>query len=227
MTMSGGPQGDEAGPRQEGIWEDTPASGLAEGGPAEGGSMPRLTRRLTSTERIPGPGGLLYADLPNRIMALVLDLIVLILVGLVLAWLFGGLVTEAGALDSPGGQLDVVAFLLVMLLETIASAAYFIGLWMFAGATLGMRLLGLRIGDEADGRPLGPRQAVVRWLLIGVPVVLAAAAVFVPNTIGLILGALGGAWLLLLLYTMVQSPTKQGLHDRLAHTILVRARRTA
>ena len=46
-------------------------------------------------------------------------------------------------------------------------------------------------------------------------------------TIGLILGALGVAWMLLLLYTMAQSATKQGLHDRYAKTIVVKARRRA
>ena len=32
-------------------------------------------------------------------------------------------------------------------------------------------------------------------------------------------------WMLAVLYTMAQSPTKQGLHDRYARTILVKARR--
>ena len=48
-----------------------------------------------------------------------------------------------------------------------------------------------------------------------------------PNTIGLILGAMGVAWMLLLLYTMAQSPSRQGLHDRYAHTIVTKARRRA
>ncbi len=48
---------------------------------------------------------------------------------------------------------------------------------------------------------------------------------YVPSTIALILAGFGLVWLLLLLYGMAQSPTKQGLHDRLAHSIVVRARR--
>ena len=50
-------------------------------------------------------------------------------------------------------------------------------------------------------------------------------AVYVPDAIGLILAAVGLAWMVLLLYTMAQSPSKQGLHDRIAHTIVVHARR--
>lgn len=220
MTTSGVPQSEDDAPRQEGIWQESP-----EPDATHQGSVPGLTRRLTSTERTPGPGGLLHADVPNRVMALVLDAILLSAVGLVLAWLFGGLVTLPGAIDASGGGLDVVPFLLVMALEFVISAAYFVGLWTASGATLGMRLLGLRIGDETDGRPLRRRQAGIRWALLGIPVTLAAAAVFVPNVIGLILGALGTAWLLGLLYTMAQSPTKQGLQDRLAHSMLFKAQR--
>jgi uncharacterized RDD family membrane protein YckC len=90
-----------------------------------------------------------------------------------------------------------------------------------------MGLLSLRVGDEGDGRLISWRQSAVRWLLLGIPALLASLAVYVPNTIGLILGGLGLLWLLLLLYTMAQSPAKQGLHDRYAHTIVIRARRRA
>ncbi len=88
-----------------------------------------------------------------------------------------------------------------------------------------MRLLGLRVGTETDGRPLDPRHAIVRWLVVGIPALLVSLALYVPNTIALILAGLGLAWLLLLLYTMVQGSAKQGLHDRLARSIVVRSRR--
>lgn len=229
MTSSGTPQADDGGLEQEGIWDDAPvgeATGRAEAGaedPAAG--TPAITRRLTSTEHMPGPAGLFFADVPNRIMALVIDVILLSLTGFVLAWLLGGLVTEPGAIDSTGGELDLVAFVLVLVLQLAISMAYFAGLWTLTGATVGMRLLGLRVGDEGAGQGIRPRAAVVRWLILGLPSFLASLAVYVPNTIGLILGAMGVAWLLILLYTMVQSPARQGLHDRYAHTIVVKARR--
>ena len=228
MTSSGAPRGDDPELEQEGIWEDPPSTDAAAAPVAERASNgARLAQRLTSTEHTPGPGGLLYADVPNRIMALVLDIIVLSVLGFVLAWLFGGLVTSPGAIDSSGGELDIAAFLVVLLLQLGISFAYFGSLWTLAGATFGMRLLGLRIGDESDGRRIEPRQSGVRWLLLGIPSLLSSLALYVPNTIGLILGALGVAWMLLLLYTMAQSPTKQGLHDHYAHTILTKARRRA
>ena len=231
MTASGAPQGDHPGLEQEDIWKPPPDAAAADpsGVPAERSSSASggLTSRLTSTAHTPGPVGLLYADVPNRIMALIIDIIALSVIGFGLAWLFGGLVSEPGALDSAGGQLDIVAFLIVLVLQLALSFAYFGGLWTRVGATAGMRLLALRIGDESDGRAITWRQALIRWLILGIPALLSSLAVYVPNTIGLILGALGVVWLLLLLYTMAQSPTRQGLHDRYAHTILVRVRRKA
>lgn len=224
MTASGSPRGDDAEPEQEGIWEG-PRPGAEPDAPAS----PRdaLASRLTSTAYTPGPAGLLYADVPNRVMALILDIILLSIVGFVLAWLFGGLVTQPGALDSAGGELDLVAFVIVLLLQLAVSFGYFGGSWTLFGATPAMRMLSLRIGHESDGGAVSWRGSFVRWLFLGLPALLASLTVYVPNAIGLILGGLGVVWLLGLLYTMAQSPTKQGLHDRYAHTILVKSRRRA
>jgi len=221
MTVPGATSGDDTGPEQEAVRDErSPAMPAASERASRG-----LAQGITSTERVAGPAGLLLADVPNRIMALVIDIILLSGVGLVLAWLFGGLVSEPGALDSPGGELKVLAFLVVLLLQLAVSAAYFAGAWVLFGATAGMRLLGLRVGTETDARPLGPRHALVRWLIVGIPALLVSLAFYVPNTIALILAGLGVAWLLLLLYTMVQGSTKQALQDRLARSIVVRARR--
>ncbi len=232
MTTSGLPQGDDPGPEQEAIWEETPGDGVPEdeavvAAGVGAGSSRGLTRTITSTARTPGPAGLYLADVPNRIMALVIDIIVLSLVGFALAWLFGGLVSEPGAIDAPGGELDLLAFLVVLVLQLGISLAYFAGLWTYAGVTVGMRLLGLRIGDERDGSPLILRHSLVRWLIVGIPALLTSLVVYVPSAVGLILAVVGMAWLLFLLYTIAQSPSKQGFHDRYAHTILVRARRRA
>jgi uncharacterized RDD family membrane protein YckC len=227
MTASGTPPTDD-GLEQEGIWDDASAaepSATDDAAETPATGVPGLTRRLTSTEPEPGPAGLLYADVPNRIMALIIDVIVLSVVGAALASVLGGVVTEAGAIDSAGGELDVAAFIILLVLQLALSFVYFVSLWTLAGATVGMRLLSLRVGDAGDGRHVSWRAAAVRWLFLGVPSLLASLAVYVPNPIGLILGALGLTWMLALLYTMAQSPAKQGLHDRFAHTIVIKARR--
>lgn len=224
MTASGTPQGDDTGLEQEGIWDEPRPAADAQ---SSGAAADRLASRLTSTARTPGPGGLLYADVPNRILALILDVIALSVIGFALSWLLGGLVAEPGALDSAGGELDITAFVIVTILQLVVSFGYFAACWSQLGRTPGMQLLGLRIGDESDGHRISWRQAFIRWLLLGLPALLSSLVVYVPNVIGLILGALGLVWLLALLYTMAQSPTKQGLHDRYARTILVKARRHA
>ncbi len=231
MTMSGAPKSDDPGLEQEGIWEE-PQDARSDASRERDADAPDtraggLTSRLTSTALTPGPDGLVYADVPNRIIALIIDIIVLVVIGVVLAWLFGGLVTEPGAIDSAGGELDIVAFIIVLVLQLGVSFAYFAGAWTLLGTTVGMRLLGMRIGDEDDGSRISWQRSLVRWLLLGIPALLSSLAVYVPNFVGLILWALGVAWLVLLLYTMAQSPTKQGLHDRYAHTILIKARRRA
>lgn len=227
MTASGAPKDDDPGLEQEGIWEEPAVAAAASSTDANRGASGAggLTSRLTSTARLPGPAGLVYADLPNRIIALIIDVIVLSVTGFVLAWLFGGLVSEPGALDSAGGELDITAFLIVLVLQLAVSFAYFGGSWTLVGFTAGMWLLGLRIGDEIDGERIGWPRSLVRWLLLGIPALLSSLAVYVPSFLGVILWALGVVWLALLLYTIAQSPTKQGLHDRYARTILVRARR--
>ena len=94
-------------------------------------------------------------------------------------------------------------------------------------ATVGMKLLGMQIGHEADGRTIDNNQAMVR---IG--------AMFGPGFVAGILTAfaLGLAtlayfvafvWFLALLYTTAKSPTHQGLHDQYAHTMVVKSARRA
>jgi uncharacterized RDD family membrane protein YckC len=173
------------------------------------------------------------AELPDRIIAFVLDVIALAVVGMLLAIIvggvFGGLVsggeTVGGSLDSPGGDLNIGAFVIVGIVAVAISFAYFTYSWVVLRSTPGMRLLGLRIGDERDGHPISWDQALVRWLIVGVAATLVTFAVYVPSLLGLLLAALGFGWLLVLLYSMTRSPTKQGLHDRTARTILVRATR--
>lgn len=235
MTPSGPPQGNEAEFAQEEV-RDSSLAGVESGGdrapagprpsPGPPGQASRgLTQNITSTTRTPGPAGFYYADVPNRIIALIIDVIVLGVLGLLLAQLLGGLLNRPGALDASGGGLNVIPFLIVMLLELGISFLYFGYLWVTLRATVGMKLLGLQIGDEADARSIRWNQAVIRWLIVGIASMLTSTAAFVPSLVGMILTVVGATWLLMLLYGIAQSPTKQGLHDRYAHTILVKAGR--
>jgi uncharacterized RDD family membrane protein YckC len=234
MTRSGQPQEVEAGPAKDGM-RDASASrdDPDDHGPGPGRAMAGhavrtsqgLTEGITSTQRIPGPAGYFIADVPNRIMALIIDIIALSLAGLLLVQVFGGLATPPGAFDAPVGELDMAGFVVVFLLMTALSLAYFVYLWTAVRATLGMRLLGLQVGDEARGHNSSARQALLRWLLVGIPSVLVSMVVYVPGLVGFVLGAIGSVWLAVLLYTTARSDSKQGLHDRYAHTVVLKRRR--
>jgi uncharacterized RDD family membrane protein YckC len=254
MTQSGPSQEQPPGIDQERLWEASVSDGeerpADEAGrddvaaawpppapvarPARAvGSATGWTRSLTSTAASPGPAGLTLADVPNRIIALVLDIILLAVVGLLLALVLGGLFggmtsggsAVGGSFDSAGGDLNVAAFLVVAIAQLAISFGYFAYAWVMLRGTAGMKMLGLRIGDQDDGHSISWDQALIRWLLLGVPATLLTFAVYVPSLLGFIVGLVGFLWLLALLSTMAQSPTRQGLHDRRARTILVRAGR--
>ncbi len=69
-----------------------------------------------------------------------------------------------------------------------------------------------------DGRQLDVTQAAVRWLGYGQWFVVFGFLSALSSIVGLI----SLAWPFLLLITTIISPTKQGLHDRIAGTWLVR-----
>lgn len=251
MTQSGPSQGQPASFDQERIWDagqadaEDPEATVAESDtrasdaprPARlarpGGTASTWSNSLTSTAAMPGPAGRTLADVPNRVLALVLDMIVLAVAGLVLALVVGGFFggmtsggqTVGGSLDDAGRGVNVAAFLVVAVAQLALSFGYFAYAWVVLRWTAGMMLMGLQIGNQGDGHPISWNQGVIRWLLLGIPATLATFAVYVPSLLGLALGLLGVAWLLGLLYTMTQDPSKQGLQDRRAHTIIVRARR--
>ena len=171
--------------------------------------------------------GLYYADVPNRLVGYLVDVVVLTILSflgaVVISVIFGPVVTIDVSAD-PRVSLDKGLALLNGALGTIISAVYFIGTWRRLRGSPGQRLLRMEIGAEADGAAITYRQGVVRWLLIGLP--LSVEAALTPVISGsvdalLILALL--VWYVVLLVSMARSPAKQGLHDRLAHTAVTKA----
>ncbi|MBA3852575.1 MAG: hypothetical protein H0X59_09460, partial [Chloroflexi bacterium] len=68
-------------------------------------------------------------------------------------------------------------------------------------------------------------QGVIRYLLLGAPFSLATALTGYSSLGGLI-GLAAFVYFIALLVTTAQSPTKQGLHDRYAKTMVVKAARS-
>ena len=158
--------------------------------------------------------GLVYADVPNRAVAYIIDSIIIFVVLVVIAIPL--------AVLSLGGFLNSVIFGIVGL---VIGAGYFIYTWTSMRATVGMKVLGMQIGNAGSGATLTMDQAIRRFLAISAPSILAQA--FAPvAVIGSLLALATLAWYVFLIYTTANSPTKQGWHDVFANTMVVKAARS-
>lgn len=184
--------------------------------------MPSWTNNLTDRTPVAGPAGLFYADVPNRSIAMVIDVVAMMVVYFII-----GVITIAIFGTNLGFGITIVsttALLAQWLIGQLIWAGYFIYTWVAMRGTIGMKLLGLQIGHETDGRNITYQQAAWRFgVLFGPNIVLGLLAAFAPS-LGL-LSFLGLVWLVYVLVTMAQSPTKQGVHDKYAHTMVVKAGR--
>ena len=158
-----------------------------------------------------------YADVPNRAIAYIIDSIILV-IGIVIV---GVILTTVG--------LAITSFVGAIVLGIIGlalSAAYFVYTWTTMRATVGMRLLGMQVGNAGDGATLTQDQAIRRWLAISAPSILAQALQPLA-IIGVLVSVAALGWLIYLIYTTAQSPTKQGWHDVFAKTMVVKAAKVA
>jgi uncharacterized RDD family membrane protein YckC len=176
----------------------------------------------------PGPTGFVYADVPNRAIAYIIDaIIVAVLAGIV--GIFLGAVGLSTGSFTPGTlnwNLNVAGLVVSAIVFAVISAAYFTYTWTTMRGTYGMKALGLQIGNAGDGKTLTMDQATRRWLIIAAPGVVAQVFFAVP-AVGPLLGLLAFGWFLYLLWTTYSSPTKQGFHDIFANTMVVKATRVA
>lgn len=168
-------------------------------------------------QRGPAPG-LIYAGLGVRLVAWIIDAVIVGLVGSVIAGALGlGFIGFNGAdwrdlafwnFRSFGG-----AWFAWLVVQAVISGAYFVYSWTRLGATLGQRFMNLHVHNDADGGLLTQDQAIRRWALLVVPLV----------------GSLPGLGLLVFLYqlylgwTTTQDPYKRGFHDHQSGTVVVEA----
>lgn len=159
------------------------------------------------------PADFVYADVPNRAIAYIIDAII-VFVGLVIIGTILGVV-----------GLSITSFVGAIILGIVGlavSAGYFIYTWTKMRATIGMQALSMQVGNAGDGATLTTDQAIRRWLAISAPSILAQALQPIP-VIGVVLALASLAWFIFLVYTTAKSPTKQGWHDVFASTMVVKA----
>jgi uncharacterized RDD family membrane protein YckC len=167
--------------------------------------------------------GLVYADVPNRVIAYIIDAILVGIVTAVVVGILGGMGLAAVTVN-PDFTVNVnyVGALIQGIIGLLISAAYFIYTWTSMRATIGMRVLGMQIGNAGDGKTMTMEQGIKRFIALSAPGIL--AQIFQPlPAIGILIAILGLGWYIYLIYTTANSPTKQGWHDVFANTQVVKA----
>jgi len=200
------PAGGAPAPQGSGNWQP--------GGGASGGFQ------AAPVEAGPAPG-VAYADLVTRIIAYIIDAILLSVVfGVVGIAILGSFLLTGGVAGA------LIGFVVLGVLYLAGSAIYFIYTWTTMRASPGQKVMSLETVNAADGATLTRDQAIRRWAFLFGPSAVATVANFaLTGSIGLLgslisLASLG--YTIYLLYTASQSPKRQGFHDVQATTVVVK-----
>lgn len=195
-------------------WEVPPAASSQPG--ANGPSVLWAAPTPTVQTEVPGAPNLVFSDTVSRFVAYLIDGFVVLIVGAIVAS-----IVTASIVGESVANGDTTFSLIFIVTVTIVSLAYSVFFWTGGRrATPGQMIFKIQVANAFDGRPLTTTQAVKRWLGLGWFLTLFG---IVPSLASLVnLASL--VWSIVLLITTVQSPTKQGLHDRFANSAVVRPR---
>ncbi len=203
----------------------------APGDPGEAPAPPPVQAGWQAPPQAPAPGGfgapvaagpapgVTYADLVMRIVAYIIDSIIFFIVAVVL-----GSIIVVG-IFAGGGVVELIGTVLLVALSLVGSAIYFVYFWTTMRASPGQKMLSLETVNAADGATLTRDQAIRRWAFLFGPFALGSALGYAPGVLG-VLGSLVGllaiGYALYLLYSVSQSPKRQGFHDVQAATVVVK-----
>ncbi len=135
-----------------------------------------------------------YAGFWIRVVAYIIDAILLGIVGGLIGAVLGVNYSDPNAMQS-GRARGAQAF------DLVIAFIYFAGLWTVMGGSLGQRVLGMRIVDAGSGAPIGVGKAALRALGLYIS--------FLVCLVGVI-------W-------VAFDARKQGWMDKIAGTVVVRA----
>lgn len=207
---SGSPVPADAPTQPTGIISATPTGWSAAPPPSESPTdQPVVAWAPPAAPTRPAAGeGLVIAGVFSRLVAFAIDGLILGCISIVIG-------VVVGAYREGSTQALVLG---VGLVGVAIDGLYFVALWTSGWrATLGMRLIGIRVFQAADGGPLTLEAATVRWLaLTGIVQLLAIVPVA-----GGVLGLVALAWVIVLLITTATDRLHQGFHDRWAGSVVV------
>ena len=169
-----------------------------------------------------GPAaGIAYADLTSRIVAYIIDVVILVIVGFVVNLVL--LTTFIAAIVTTGSALFLLLSVVVLVVDVLLAGIYFIYTWTNLKASPGQRILGMLTVSESDGSVLTFNQALARFVIMFAPgYVGSLASSVVGGILGLILSLAGLAWTIFLVYTTANDPKRQGFHDHYAHSVVIK-----
>lgn len=141
----------------------------------------------------PGPmAGFHYAGFWVRTLALILDAIVLGIITAALTPFVGSQVTVTDNTFTVNYTANAYS--------TLIGLVYFVGLWSWRGQTIGMIPFGMQVVGVADGKKIDLLRGVLRYVGIIISII--------PLFLGLI-------W-------VAFDSRKQGWHDKIAGTVVIR-----
>jgi hypothetical protein len=171
-----------------------------------------------------------FAGVPRRFLAWLIDLVVvtaLIFSAVSLVDVAVGPAVEIRP-DAPTlrGTVSISRAKLVVdaVVATGLSAAYFVLPWTLVGASLGQRALRIRVRRAGSDKTLPGGRATARWLLLFPPFATVSAFTTGVPLLGWFLWGGAAVWYAMLFLTTVGSVTRQGLHDRLARSVVSKKR---
>jgi hypothetical protein len=217
------PPATPAPPPAGGSWQTPPPAQ-----PAEPAPQMQVPQQFQPVAAAAGPApGIAYADLTTRVIAFIIDGILLGILSAFISLALGALLL--GFLLSGGLFMVVIATVLLSAVTLFLSAVYFVWGWTNPAmrASLGQKALNLQTVNAADGATLTREQALLRWGWLYGVFVLASVVQMVLGTTSLsILGSLVSlatfAYFIFLLWTTSQHAKRQGFHDVKASTVVVK-----
>ena len=211
--------------------EPTGAPGVPPPDPAPAPPAPAGWAAPPPPATVPGIPGFVFADVPNRFIALIIDGIILGLIGIVVSTIIGAVLGPQYEFDINETTFEVsvttnfLSAAVTLLVSLAVSAAYWIYTWTAMRGSPGMKVLGMQVGNYPDGATLTQNQAVRRWVALGGPLPLVQSLNQLP-LIGTLIGIATLGYFAYLLYSTAKSPTKQGFHDKFANSVVVKAARS-
>lgn len=188
------------------------------GSVVHGASKGEPTPPPEPSDSIPGVSRRLVAWVADILAVVVVVLIAAAIVSLVL----GPTVVVDRDAPTAAGMMTVNGGLVVLntLLSVGLSAAYFVIPWTSSGSSPGQRLLKIQVRSATGPGKLGLRRALVRWALLFPPFGVVSAMTAGAPVLSAAVWASAPLWYLVLLVGTLRNPAGQGLHDRIARSVV-------